>query len=99
MKKIILLMCVILTSCATEEKYNAKLNTWLNSPKEDLVLSWGVPSATYSVNKKTELITYKRSSISSYNGNIYNWNCDTTFTITDGIITNWKWEGNSCRSD
>jgi hypothetical protein len=29
-------------------------------------------------------------------GYIYNKSCSTTFTVTNGIITNWKFKGNDC---
>ena len=31
-------------------------------------------------------------------GFAYNSNCSTTFTVTSGVITNWRYEGNACRS-
>lgn len=29
---------------------------------------------------------------------ITNYSCKTDFTITNGVVTKWRWEGNSCRA-
>ncbi len=30
-------------------------------------------------------------------GYVYTKNCSTTFTITNGVVSGWRWEGNACR--
>jgi hypothetical protein len=30
-------------------------------------------------------------------GYVYTKNCSTTFTITNGVVSSWRWEGNACR--
>ena len=94
MKKLILLCAFILFGCATESKYQAKLNSWLNRSKSELVLDWGIPNKTYKLDKKTELLAYKKT-VKIQEKNYW---CKTTFTVVDNIITNWKNEGNDCRS-
>ena len=94
MKKVILLLCLVLLGCATESKYQTKLNSWLNRPKSELVLDWGIPNKTYKLDKKTELLAYKKEV--KIQGVKY-W-CKTTFTVVDNVVTNWKNEGNDCRS-
>ena len=56
MKKAILLLSFVLLGCATESKYQTKLNSWKDRSKSDLVLNWGVPDKTYKLDKNTELL-------------------------------------------
>ena len=72
MKKLYLLLFVLLSGCATSEGYNRILNTWLNSDKQNLIETWGVPTSTYKMNDHIEYLRYSRTSISSINGNVYN---------------------------
>lgn len=94
MKKIIFLLCLILLGCATESKYQAKLNSWKDRSKSDLVLNWGVPDKTYKLDKNTELLAYKKE----HKFQVVKYWCKTTFTIINGTVNNWKTEGNDCRS-
>lgn len=93
------------------------LNTLCNSRKATLVTNWGVPSGTYKLDEKTELLKYSTEryvvnndvvtpsddvfdqgfakGFNSRNGKYW---CDTTFTITDGIVSNWKYNGNACKA-
>ena len=44
-KKIfIALFLFIISGCATSEGYNRILNTWLDSDKQNLIETWGVPT-------------------------------------------------------
>lgn len=36
--------------------------------------------------------------VGGYSGFAYNNNCSTTFTVNNKTITNWRYEGNACRS-
>lgn len=65
MKKLYLLLFVLLSGCATSEGYNRILNTWLNSDKQNLIETWGVPTSTYKMNDHIEYLSYSRTSISS----------------------------------
>lgn len=98
MKKLITILSLVLliAGCATEEKYQAVLNTWMGSTKSNLVNTWGVPSSSYKVDEHEELIAYNRS-VSGFNQyGSYNYYCTTTFTIRDDEVVNWKYSGNSC---
>ena len=99
MKKLYLfLFLFLLLGCATSEGYNRRLNTWLDSDKQNLIETWGVPTSTYKLNDHIEYLSYLRTSISSINGDIYNWKFETTFTVEDNKITSWKYTGNSCEA-
>ena len=50
MKKIlILVVCIFLSSCATEERFRQYLSNTMGVPEEELVLNLGVPDRTYNV--------------------------------------------------
>lgn len=105
MRKFILTLLVpfILSSCIAERRYNAELNTFLNQPKEVLLMKWGMPNRTFKAKGNTELYVYKKyrkqteyeKSMDIY-GLYPEYRCDTTFTVQNGIVTNWSWEGNDC---
>src|SRR5579859_4206971 len=42
------LLCLLLAGCATTEKYEAKLNSWVGADMNALVNSWGYPSSSFS---------------------------------------------------
>lgn len=100
MRNILCIMLIVLLSgCATEAGYQKIVNSWMGSDKHDLIEKWGVPTNNYKEDEHTEYFSYVETSVSSdSSGNIYNWKCDTTFTITDDKVTSWKYNGNKCRA-
>jgi hypothetical protein len=56
-----------LAACASREKYEAQLDTWLGQPKSALISSWGPPSRSYESGGKTYL-TYDWSSSAQVGG-------------------------------
>lgn len=98
MKKYILLLFLLLSGCATSEGYNRMLNTWLDSDKQNLIETWGVPTSTYKLNDHIEYFSYLRTSVSSLDGTVYNLKCETTFTIKDNKVASWKYNGNNCEA-
>ena len=100
MRKIFyVLMLFLLSACATETGYQKVVDSWMGSSKINLINTWGIPTNNYKADEHTEYFSYVETSIStdSY-GNIYNWKCQTTFTITDDVVTSWKYEGYKCRA-
>lgn len=55
-----ILAVVLLASCATVEKYEAKLQTWVGSAEERLIASWGPPDSFYE-SGGTRYLTYAKS--------------------------------------
>jgi hypothetical protein len=64
MKKFMLLAVILLSGCATAEKYEAKLKTWIGSSESALVSSWGPPDSVYE-NGGLKYLTYSKS-VSGY---------------------------------
>jgi hypothetical protein len=102
---------LVLSSCATTAKYEKKLQSWVGSSEEQLIMSWGVPSQTYQMPNGGKALVFgfqgQTTSYATYNQfmNGYQvWSntpvCVTTFFVDPaGLINNWRWQGNSCRSE
>lgn len=54
------ILTLLLFACATSQKYDEKLNGWIGKSEQDLVMSWGRPSAIKYVNDNTKIITYTK---------------------------------------
>lgn len=95
MKKFLFVLSILsLCSCATTSKYKEILNSYVGKPKSTLVAKWGVPDSIYRVDKNTEMLKYVDETL-IVNGKMY---CYTNFTITDGIVSDWSFNGNTCRA-
>jgi hypothetical protein len=68
------------------------LNSWIGQDEDELVSSWGIPTATYRLGNGSKLIEYKKLT------GIYGQNhCTRTFTVSRaGRITNWRQTGLGC---
>ena len=54
------IVVLLLFACATSEKYDQKLNTWIGKSEQSLVMNWGNPSAIKYVNNDTKILTYTK---------------------------------------
>jgi hypothetical protein len=85
------------------------VNSW--GPPDSVYENGGTKYLTYQKSRsgyipgttptyQTQIIgnTAYTNSYGGSSGYSYNQNCKTTFTISGGRITNWRWEGNNCRS-
>tara|TARA_R110002110_G_scaffold415718_1_gene654160 strand:+ start:1443 stop:1811 length:369 start_codon:yes stop_codon:yes gene_type:complete len=72
-----------------KEKYNTTLNTWLNAEEDELLQQWGQPDDVYYISKKKKLLTFKKPEPDDAL-------CKTTFTIEDGRVIYWRYEGIGC---
>ena len=64
MKKFVLLAIILISGCATAEKYEAKIKTWIGSSESALVSSWGPPDSVYE-NGGLKYLRYAKS-VSGY---------------------------------
>ena len=53
-----LLLLIFLSACATEEKYNNKLNELIGKNESFLLKDFGKPSAQKIINSHTKILTY-----------------------------------------
>ncbi|KOO13326.1 hypothetical protein AKJ18_19140 [Vibrio xuii] len=58
MKKIVLIILCVLQGCATTEKYNAILDTWMGHNINELVQSWGYPDSTFEAPNGNKVYVY-----------------------------------------
>ena len=56
----LMILSLLLLACATSEKYDAKLNQFVGKSEENLVMSWGRPSAIKIINDNTKVYTYTK---------------------------------------
>lgn len=98
-KILIIVVLALLAGCATTGNYEKILQSWIGSSEDNLVASWGAPVNTYTTDSGNKLLTFggNRGAI-FYNNMVTPVNCTTTFTIANGIVTNWRWKGNGCKS-
>jgi hypothetical protein len=50
-----------LAACATEEKYKAALDAWLDKPEAALVAAWGPPVAVATSSTGERILSYRTS--------------------------------------
>ena len=91
MKKYILFStAVLLSACVSSPDYNEALNSWIGTSEESLEVSWGSPASVTYLAPNQELLTYVQLSPV---GEEF---CRTTFTITNGIVNDFAFEGSPC---
>lgn len=82
----VIIAALLLSGCATEAKYNNKLNTWLGQDELKLIHRWGPPQRTYETGG-SKFLTYVDSgnvvmpgTPPSYTTNVYGSTAYTTAT-------------------
>ena len=58
MKPAALLLVVLMLGCATEEKYRAKVASWMNADAVTLLRTWGRPSSHYELPSGNTVVVY-----------------------------------------
>lgn len=103
-------LMLFVSSCATTEKYEEVLSSWVRKPASELFYTWGAPASSFTDSMGNKFYTY------NYNGGsvgntflnppgggattyVNSYWCKTTFIANSSdVIQSWKWEGNSCKS-
>jgi len=63
-RSLLVVFCVaafVATGCATTEKYEAILKSWVGSSERALVSAWGPPADVYEAPNGTRILTYRSS--------------------------------------
>lgn len=55
------ILAATLAGCATQEKFNAKMDGFVGQPESALVMAYGVPTGTYPLGDGTKVIQFSRS--------------------------------------
>jgi hypothetical protein len=90
----------------------AELTKWVGKPETDLIGLMGVPTRTYETggmkfltydDRQTEVIPgppyFGPGPVwysSGFPPSIVTWECDTTFTVTGGVVRAFSLRGNAC---
>lgn len=107
MKIIIVLLSLTVSGCATPEGWSKVMNGWLGSSETQLVDQWGPPLRSYQINEKKKALTYVfdggTTGVTTYSYGMastsYSQNyCKTDFYVEDGIVNQWRSEGNMCKA-
>ena len=54
------IVTLLVLACATSQKYDQKLNSWIGKSEQSLVMAWGNPSAVKYVNESTKIFAYTK---------------------------------------
>lgn len=103
------LLVIFLSACASTQDYEAHLSSWVGQSEQALVAKWGAPDNVYISPDKSRILTYQKDKIVTktnlfyypsieepYTPTIEQLSCKTSFTIKEGKIIQWRWEGNNC---
>lgn len=72
------LVFMALSACASVERYEQSLDTWLGKSEKELVSTWGVPDKTYQIDTSTKMIAYIAQRTITHPGTPPR--CDTRFS-------------------
>jgi len=90
MKKALLTYILLLSACVTSQDYGTQLQNWVGANRTTLIDAWGSPAAVNYLTPNQQLLTYFQM---SPDGAEF---CRTTFTLTDGNVTDFTFEGDNC---
>ena len=115
MKIISIGLVLLLTGCATVGKFEARMDAKKGLTKEQLIDEMGIPVKEYKSDSfeileyyQSDRITLPRNSISTVSGNSIYTNtsggsrvvdCKLEFKLINGIVTNYRYKGDMCRSN
>ena len=93
----------------TLTSFEEKLESWKGADVNQLIESWGPPTSTYDMPNGDKIYTWNRTGGTVASSNYFpqlslataranTMFCNTSFTVdSSNIVTNWRWEGNSCK--
>ncbi len=89
-KSVLAFMALLLSSCVSSPDYEEQLQVWIGANQQSLTNAWGDPATVNYITPNQQLLTYFQM---SPDGAEF---CRTTFTITDGNVTDFAFEGDDC---
>ena len=105
---ILVLLVSLVSGCATTGKYQANCESWLNKSDKELIQAWGIPRNSYEIDSSTKMLEFIFDGGTVYNGDYLSMvaggqervvnDCRTTFTIKNGSVYAYRFEGRACRS-
>lgn len=64
-------ICFLLTGCATQAKYAAKVQTWVGHHTDTLISQWGPPTTSTALSNGGKVLEYDRSHTVHTGGGTY----------------------------
>ena len=106
---IVALLAGQLLGCATQAKYERKLNQWVGRSETELISAFGVPTSTHAIEDGSKFVLYRNRGTAKIGGGAIGpvdvdnhgttW-CETTFKINrQSKVESWATQGNACRSN
>lgn len=88
------LLC-LLGSCATKDRYDTYIESFVGLSEQDLIKKNGIPDGSYDQNG-IRYIIYNKSTVNSFNGLSSTLSCKTVFEIKNGYVNKSSHKGNHC---
>ena len=82
--RLLLLITVLLSGCATTANYEKKLQTWVGVSEDSLYTTWGVPSKQLTLKDGSKIVEFFNSRTVQLNGYSY---IDPQITYHTGTTT------------
>ena len=115
MKIFVLAFFILLTGCVTVAKFEKRMDAKKGFTKEQLIDEMGIPVREYKSDNFEIVEYYQsakgyipKTSTSNIIGNIvytttsggaYEMDCKLEFKLVNGIVTNYRYQGQLCRSE
>jgi hypothetical protein len=107
MTKTLLLAGLALAGCATTNRYERMLQSWVGASADDLIETWGPPSAAAPLGDGGRILEWswlggtvvyaQRLGYGTLATGSQAW-CQTSFRVDErNRVIRWSWRGNSCR--
>jgi hypothetical protein len=99
MNRLMCLIALISSGCATTARYNEFCGTHVGKSEEALISSIGVPDSSYETNG-TKYLKYKKESDGAIllGGVVASAEpCVTTYIVKNGIVDSYSFKGDECQ--
>lgn len=95
-------LLVVVLACASTQRHEEALNTWIGTDVNELIQAWGPPASTFEMPDGRKMYSwyYDGGVVAVPIGSIAvarRRDCQTTFTVsTTGRVELWRYVGNAC---
>jgi hypothetical protein len=108
-------ICISMVACATVGKFEKRMDAKKGLTKSELINDMGIPAREYKTEDfeileyyQSDNVNLPRSSTSSIvgstvltntTGGSYSVDCKLEFKLVNGVVTNYRYKGDLCRSN
>lgn len=91
MRIVFVLAFMLLAGCAMSKKQIAKMDSWINQYKSELLATNGAPTRVVSDGLGGEILVYERTDVAGVNGIVMSQTVFSEFYVnSSGIIYKWR---------